>query len=212
MLTPRATDIPYQTSFQDLNYTETDLELYFETLWATSFNSGYAAVTEGTNLTEYISFNGYVFNGTSRKIRQDIHRTAALNNSRPGGISPIVPTFDNWTRIEAIQQGATAEVHCTAAPASDPYVRLNRTNVAHGITEISFCCNCTAAGVARVGVAGWPFRLDLCFLLKHISDLILPLLAYNIEGLLEMYYLLFTICPISKADNVISMPSIPLLI
>jgi hypothetical protein len=102
--------------------------------------------------TQYLSFNHYVLNGTSpSKIRQHVHRSFALNNSRPGGISPIVPTFDNWTRIEAIQQGLTVDVHCKATRSSDPYIRLNKTSVGHGITEVSLCCNCTSRSTNNAG-------------------------------------------------------------
>ena len=78
------------------------------------------------------------------KIRQYTRRTLALNDSRPGGILPIVPTFDNWTRIEAIQQGLTAEVNCTATSDSDPYISVNQTVVGHGIFQVDLCCNCTS--------------------------------------------------------------------
>jgi hypothetical protein len=68
-----------------------------------------------------------------------------LNNSHPGGISPIMPTFGNWTKVEAIQQGFTAEVNCTQTPASDPHIHINQTAVALDISEVFFCCNCTSA-------------------------------------------------------------------
>ena len=68
-----------------------------------------------------------------------------------GGILPHSPTFDNWTRAEAMQQGLTAEVHCTATPADDPYIRIRRTTVAHDVEEVSLCCNCTSG---RTDMAG----------------------------------------------------------
>ena len=39
-----------------------------QSIWASEWDSSYVAATEGTNVTQYISFNGYVLNGTSRKI------------------------------------------------------------------------------------------------------------------------------------------------
>ena len=119
-------------------------------VWASEWDSGYAAATEGANVTQYISFNDYVLNGTSRKISHHIQRTFALNNSRPGSILPIIPIFDNWTRIEAIQQGLTAEVDCTVTPASDPYFLINQTTVTPGIIEVSSCCNCTSGNTDGV--------------------------------------------------------------
>ena len=116
-----------------------------ESIWASEWDSGYAAATEGTNVTQYLSVNDYVFNGTSRKISHHVQRTFALNNSRPGGIAPIAATFDNWTRMETIQQGLTAEVDCAATPASDPYFFINQTVIAPGILEVSSCCNCSSA-------------------------------------------------------------------
>ena len=35
--------------------------------WTTEWNSGYIAITEGTNMTQSLPLNGYVLNGTSRK-------------------------------------------------------------------------------------------------------------------------------------------------
>ena len=85
------------------------------------------------------------------KIGQHARRTFALNDSRPGGISPITPTFDNWTSVDAIQQGLTAEVNCTATPGSDPYLRINSTTVARGISEVALCCNCTSGSTDSAG-------------------------------------------------------------
>jgi hypothetical protein len=85
------------------------------------------------------------------KIKQHIRRTFVLNDSRPGGILPITPTFDNWTRVEAIQQGLTAEVNCTATSDSDPYIRINQTTVAPGIFEVTLCCNCTFVSTNSTG-------------------------------------------------------------
>ena len=121
------------------------METPYELNWAAAWDSGYAAATEGTNMSQYLSFYGYVLNGTSRKIRQHVRRTFVLNISYPGGILPITPTFDNWTRVEAIQQGLTAEVNCTQMAASDPYIHINQTAVTPEITEVFFCCNCTSA-------------------------------------------------------------------
>ena len=120
-------------------------------IWASEWDSGYVAATQGTNMTQYLSLNGYVLNGTSRKINYHVHRTFALNNSCPGGIVPIMPTFDNWTRIEAIQQGLTAEVNCTPTPASDPYFLMNETTIAPGIIKVSSCCNCTSGNTDEGG-------------------------------------------------------------
>jgi hypothetical protein len=133
-----------------------------QSIWASEWGSGYVAATEGTNKTQYLSLNGYVLNGTSRKISHHAHRTFALNNSRPGGIAPIIPTFDNWTRIEAMQQGVTADVNCTATPASDPYSIINQTTLAPGIIinqiiiepgiiKVSSCCNCTSGNTDQSG-------------------------------------------------------------
>ena len=85
------------------------------------------------------------------KIRQLTRRTFALNDSHPGGILPITPTFDNWTRIEAIQQGLTVEVNCTETSDSDPYIRINQTTVADGIFEVALCCNCTSVSTNSTG-------------------------------------------------------------
>ena len=48
--------------------------------WATGWDSGYAAATEGTNMTQFLSFNGYVLNGTTRKIKQHVQTNFSLNN------------------------------------------------------------------------------------------------------------------------------------
>jgi hypothetical protein len=78
---PRATDIPYQTFFLDFNYTsllysDMDVTVTDQSNWAQEWDSGYAAATEGTNMSsQYISVDGYVLNGTSRKIRQHVQRT-----------------------------------------------------------------------------------------------------------------------------------------
>ncbi|KAF8726409.1 hypothetical protein AX14_007909 [Amanita brunnescens Koide BX004] len=123
ILTPRATDIPYPTSFQDFNYTAPYNVLSVAKKWAQAWESGYAAAKNSeTNMTSF--FYGYVLNGTSR------------------GISPIAPTFDNWTRVEAIQQGITAEVNCKVTPASDPDIRVSQTTVADGIMKVTLCCAC----------------------------------------------------------------------
>ena len=67
----------------------------------------------------------------------------------------MTPTFDNWTRVEAIQQGLTAEVNCTVTSASDPNISIHwQTFAAAGIAAISLCCNCTSA-IAKS--EGWPF-------------------------------------------------------
>ncbi|KAF8731269.1 hypothetical protein AX14_004970 [Amanita brunnescens Koide BX004] len=169
ILTPRATDIPYQTSFQDLDYAHTvpvkDYTFVFDMNWAPAWDNGYAAATEGTNMTQFLSFYGYVLNGTSR------------------GIFPITPTFDNWTRVEAIQQGLTADVSCRATPASDPRIRIQETAVTPGINQVSFCCNCTSASTNYTGFLSRP-------------------LVYE-PGAFP--YLAFTICPISNADSDITV-------
>ena len=108
--------------------------------------------------SQYLSSNGFVLNRTSGKIRQHVQRTFGLNNSHPGGIVPFIPTFDNWTRVEAIQQGITAEVNCTQTPASDPYIHITQTAVTPEIREVFFCCNCTSEyRVEPIGGEGWPF-------------------------------------------------------
>ena len=145
MLTPRATDISYQTPFQDYNYTDVLLKDFGSGFdggnWAPEWDSGYAAATEGTNMTQFISFNGYVLNGTCRKTRPPLLRILTLHNSRLGGVFPLMPPkFDNWTRVEAVQQGLTAEVNCAAAPAFDP----DKTDLGRGIIKVSLCCNCTS--------------------------------------------------------------------
>ena len=159
-------------------------------------------------MTQYLSFNGYVLNGTSRKIRQHVHRTFALSNSHPGGISPIIPTFDNWTRVEAIQQGLTAEVNCKATP-TDPNIRTQQSVVAHGIIEVSLCCNCSSGSTDSDG-ACWPLLVRIFAstdpLLIHVSDY--PPLVY---GDRREPYLAFTKCPLGNADNVISTTFIILL-
>ena len=67
----------------------------------------------------------------------------------------MTPTFDNWTRVEAMQQGLTAEVNCTVTPASDPNISIHwQTFAAAGITAFSLCCNCTSA---IADSEGWPF-------------------------------------------------------
>ena len=196
-------DIPYETSFQDLNYTEVllrDLSFIGDDDWAAARGSGYAAAAEGTNMSQYLSFQGYVLNGTSRKIRQHVHRTFALNDSRPGGILPIMPSFDNWTRVEAIQQGLTAEVNCKAMPSSHPDIRINQTS-GGGITEVSLCCKCTSGSTAH-------FSFGSLLSTEHVSGIPSPFASFFTLGGPS---LAFTICPISNADNVISMTSIPLL-
>ena len=85
------------------------------------------------------------------EIRRHARRTFALNGSRPGGILPITPTFDNWTRIEAIQQGLTAEVNCIATSDSDPHLRINHTTMADRIFEVTLCCNCTSVITHNAG-------------------------------------------------------------
>ena len=90
------------------------------------------------------------------KIRQQTRRTFALNDSHPGGILPITPTFDNWTRIEAIQQGFTAEVNCAATSDSDPHIHINQTTVSDKIFEIASCCNCTSVSTNSTG---WQFPI-----------------------------------------------------
>ena len=111
---------------------------------------------EGTNMSQYLSFYPYVLSGTSRKIRQHLQRTFGLN-SHTGGISPIIPTFDNWTRVEAIQPGLTADVNCTQTPASDPYIHMNQTVVVPGMDRVFSCCNCTSPSELEVlGDEGLP--------------------------------------------------------
>ena len=133
------------------------------------------------------------------KIRRHTRRTFALNDSHPGGILPIAPTFDNWTRIEAMQQGFTAEVNCAATSDSDPHIRIKQTNVADGIFEVALCCNCTSVSTSTIS------HLDICFLLNDVSDY-RSSLVYGFGG-----YLASTTCPMSIEDNVISVLSIPLL-
>jgi hypothetical protein len=153
-------DIPYQTVFLDFNYTSlvhtAATGVAPAAGWAPAWESGFAAAMERTNMSsQYLSFNGFILNGTSRKIRQHVQITFGLNNSHPGGIVPFIPTFNNWTRVEAIQQGLTAEVNCTQTPASDPYIRINQTAVTPKITEVFFCCNCTSENqVESIGGEG----------------------------------------------------------
>ena len=99
---------------------------------------------------------------------------------------PITPTFDNWTRVEAIQQGLTAEVNCTETSGSDPFIRIQHAAVAPGMLKVALCCNCTSGG------------------LKEVSDT--QSIVYGPGG-----YLASTICPISNEDKVISTLSILLL-
>ena len=113
---------------------------------------------------------------------------ASLNNPRLVGVLPtnIYNVYDNnWTRVEAIQQGLTADVNCTNTPDSDSDIRLNQTIMADGIMKISSCCNCTLG-------EGSPI-------------LVLPQADPE-----EWNYLTFAVCPISDADDIISMKSIPL--
>ncbi|KAF8334392.1 hypothetical protein F5887DRAFT_1079747 [Amanita rubescens] len=70
ILTPRETDIPYQTSFQDINYTDALVKDFATSEvarnWAPTWVSGYVAATEGTNMSmQYLSFHDYVLNRTS---------------------------------------------------------------------------------------------------------------------------------------------------
>ncbi|KAF8694692.1 hypothetical protein AX14_001935 [Amanita brunnescens Koide BX004] len=164
ILTPRVTDIPYQTSFQDFNYADADAIYHGGSElgsmdWATAWQSGYAAAMNSkTNMTLYPSFFGYIFNGTCR------------------GILPITPTFDNWTKVEAIQQGLTAEVNCEATPASDPDFRIHQTAMENGMVEIYLCCGCPGGTDIEV----------------YSSELV----VFD-----EARYVAFTTCSISDADN-----------
>ena len=158
-------DIPYRTFFLDFNSTNpsllsTNTEFEFETGWASAWDSGYTAAMEGTNMSQYLLFYPYVLNGTSRKIRQHVQRTFGLN-THPGGISPIVPTFDNWTRVEAIQPGVTADVNCTQTSPSDPYIHINQTAAVPGMNRVFSCCNCTSASELEVsGNKGCPLLVQ----------------------------------------------------
>ena len=63
-------DIPYQTSFHDINYTDALVKDFTTSEvarnWAPTWDSGYVAATEGTNMSvQYLSFHDYVLNGTS---------------------------------------------------------------------------------------------------------------------------------------------------
>lgn len=150
-------DVPFQTPFQDVTYTDILAPYFppgFDPDWTPAWDSGYAAATEGTNMTQYLPLLDQIFNGTTRKIMQHVHRAFTLNKSHPGGTFPV-PTgvlSDDWTRIEAIQQGLTADVNCIETPADDPYIQVN-TATSDGIHYVFLCCNCTSGRTNTGGLS-----------------------------------------------------------
>ena len=125
---------------------------------AEASDSGIATARERFNTTTYLSLYGNVFNGTSsREMKRHDQKKYGSYDFLPGGITPITDKFNNWTRVEAIQQGFTADVNCAVTQAvSDPVFRVNQTTIASVITRIYLCCNCTSINTEG---EGWLFSL-----------------------------------------------------
>ena len=89
------------------------------------FESGLAAAQEvATNVTQLLPHSNHILNGTSREIWKHLN-LVAFTESVPhvGGILPItdlVYHLNNWTTIETLQQGLTADVSCREPSKSDP--------------------------------------------------------------------------------------------
>ena len=110
------------------------------------------------NTTQLLPYSNNIINGTSREIRK--HPSPVVFTKRlSGGILPIPDLAfysNNWTKIEVVQQGLSADVSCETITNPDPaFSVIKRTGYLFNGTkyhETTLFCN----GTNDNGYANFP--------------------------------------------------------
>ncbi|KAF8623983.1 hypothetical protein AX15_006100 [Amanita polypyramis BW_CC] len=141
LFTPQPFLMPSQVMFRDGDFLKPIPGDPLANIWAQNqietLLSGVVPAGESLNLT--VSF---------------VHNAFQVNSTTWGILpfpSPYQSPYPQWTRINAIQQGTTAEVSCKAMSKSDPAVSPFNKTLGEGYSLFTLCCNCTSDDNSGLG-------------------------------------------------------------
>ncbi|KAF8623853.1 hypothetical protein AX15_006172 [Amanita polypyramis BW_CC] len=145
LFTPRQVAMESEVKFEDGNFSEpiyagSTLILDTSKNQIETLISGYDAARQSLGLPASFAHNGFEFNGST------------------WGILPLpsvyASSYSEWTSIEAVQQGSTANVTCSPIARGDPAIQAARqTSTISGssVIQTHLCCNCTSGDTSGQG-------------------------------------------------------------